>query len=174
MSSTETTWVKCIESCRNFKVDVHSIVGVIKWIVFLTNYGTQIHRHAKCPPFAGWAGISKVKPADPPNLGSNQHLRKVCKNTWKRCHYRLNNYACWVGLKLSPAIRRFSCAGFHEKKDASAHYTREEKGCVDTFRLRERGEYVRPPSVALPPHQRPASELITLACLDSFSVFAKH
>ena len=33
---------------------------------------------------------------------------------------------------------------------------REEKGCVDTLRLRERGEYVRPPSVISPPHRRPA------------------
>ena len=31
----ETTWVECIESCRNFKVGVHSIVGVIKVIVFM-------------------------------------------------------------------------------------------------------------------------------------------
>ena len=35
MSSMETTWVECIEPCRNFKVDVHSIVGVIKAIVFM-------------------------------------------------------------------------------------------------------------------------------------------
>ena len=34
--------MECIESCRNFKVDVHSIVGVIKAIAFLTYYGTQI------------------------------------------------------------------------------------------------------------------------------------
>ena len=53
------------------------------------------------------------------------------------------------------------------EKDMSAYYTREEKGCVDTFRMREHDEYVRLPSVALPPHHRPASGLITLACLDS-------
>ena len=31
----EMTSVECIESCRNYKVDVHSIVGVIKAIVFM-------------------------------------------------------------------------------------------------------------------------------------------
>ena len=35
------------------------------------------------PPFAGWARISNVKPADPLNLGENQHLREICKNTGK-------------------------------------------------------------------------------------------
>ena len=43
MSSMGTTWVECIESCRNFKVDVHSIVGVIKEIAFLTHCGTHIN-----------------------------------------------------------------------------------------------------------------------------------
>ena len=59
----------------------------------------------------------------------------------------------YVGLKPSPAVQLHWFPG---KKDASAHYTREENGCVDTFRLRERGEYVRPPLVASPPHRIPA------------------
>ena len=56
----------------------------------------------------------------------------------------------YVGLKPSPAVQLHWFPG---KKDASAHYKREEKGCVDTFRLRERGEYVRLPLVAPPPHR---------------------
>ena len=32
--------MECIESCRNFTVDVHSIVGVTKAIAFPTHYGT--------------------------------------------------------------------------------------------------------------------------------------
>ena len=59
----------------------------------------------------------------------------------------------YVSLQPSPAVQLHWFPG----KDASAHYTREEKGCVDTFRLRERGdergEYVRPPLVAWPPHR---------------------
>ena len=35
ISSMEMTWVERIESCRNFKVDFHSIVGVVKAIVFM-------------------------------------------------------------------------------------------------------------------------------------------
>ena len=60
----------------------------------------------------------------------------------------------YVGLKPSPAVQLHWFAG---KKDASAHYTREEKGCVDTReRGDERDEYVRPPLVASPPHRIPA------------------
>ena len=59
----------------------------------------------------------------------------------------------YVGLKPSPAVQLHWFPG---KKDASAHYKREEKGCVDTFRLRERGEYVRPQLVPSPPHRIPA------------------
>ena len=58
----------------------------------------------------------------------------------------------YVGLKPSPAVKLHWFPG---KKDASEH-TREEKGCVDTFRLHERGEYVRPQLVASPPHRIPA------------------
>ena len=57
----------------------------------------------------------------------------------------------YVGVKPSPAVQLHWFPG---KKDASAHFTREEKGCVD--RLRERGECVRPPLVASPPHRIPA------------------
>ena len=53
-----------------------------------------------------------------------------------------------MGLKPSPAVQLHLFPG---KKDASAYFTREEKGCVDTFR-----EYVRPPLVASPPHRIPA------------------
>ena len=59
----------------------------------------------------------------------------------------------YVGLKPSPAVQLHWFPG---KKDASAHFTREEKGCVDTFLLHERGEYVRPQLVASPPHRIPA------------------
>ena len=59
----------------------------------------------------------------------------------------------YVGLKPSPAVQLHWFPG---KKDASAHFTREEKGRVDTFRLHERGEYVRPQLVASPPHRIPA------------------
>ena len=59
----------------------------------------------------------------------------------------------YMRLKPSPAVQLH---WFQGKKDASAHYTREEKGCVDTFRLRERGECVLPQLVASPPHRIPA------------------
>ena len=35
ISSMEMTWVECIESCKNFNVNVRSIVGVIKAIVLM-------------------------------------------------------------------------------------------------------------------------------------------
>ena len=86
------------------------------------------------PPFSGWARISNIKPADPLNLGKKQG---ICGKYAKILEVMLLS-AEYVGLKPSPVVHMHWFPG---KKDASAHYTREEKGCVDTFRLRERGDY---------------------------------
>ena len=51
------------------------------------------------PPFAGWARISNVKPADPLNLGRNQHLREILESDALSAEY-----ACWVGLKPSMVV----------------------------------------------------------------------
>ena len=80
------------------------------------------------PSIAGWARISNVKPADPPNLGSNQDLQEICKKYLKAMSISAE-YACWVGLKLSPAVRRFSCVGFRGKRRVRALYARRKGVC---------------------------------------------
>ena len=64
-------------------------------------------------------------------------------------------YACWVGLKPYPAVKLRWFPG-KRTRPRIIIIRAKKRGCVHTFSQRERGEYVRPPSVAPPPHRIPA------------------